>query len=86
MDLTGLQNKLKDLVRDTVGVEGTPRLVNLSTKQLIDRESAKSIEAARSAKIRTSTTLTAENLALKAQVAELQAKLTDAENWILAHQ
>ena len=86
MDLTGLQNKLKDLVRDTVGVEGTPRLVNLSTKQLIDRESSKSIEAARSAKIRTSTTLTAENLALKAQVAELQAKLTDAENWILAHQ
>ena len=86
MDLTGLENKLKDLVRDTLGVEGTPRLVNLSTKQLIDKESAKNIEAARQAKIRTSTTLTAENLALKAQLAELQTKLADAEKWILAHQ
>lgn len=79
-DLTYLKQRMKDIVTETVGVEGTVHQLSISTMQLMDQDSHKRLEVARVAKITINKTdrelyleEQAKNEALTTRVAELEA-------------
>ena len=85
LDLSVLQQQLANLVKAELGVTREARLVNLSTTELLDRETHLRLEAERKRVADTVVLpevkvkqLTTENLALKARITEL-------ENYILTN-
>lgn len=83
MDLTTLQNSINALVKDTLGVVKETKLVNLAPKQLLDRESAKRIEAARQGVKKVESSPLAKVKTLEEELKAVRAKLAIAEAYII---
>lgn len=83
MDLTTLQNAINALVKDTLGVVKETKLVNLAPKQLLDRESAKRIEAARKGVKKVESSPLAKVKTLEEELKAVRAKLAIAEAYII---
>ena len=83
MNLTTLQNSINALVKDTLGVVKETKLVNLAPKQLLDRESAKRIEAARQGVKKVESSPLAKVKTLEEELKAVRAKLAIAEAYII---
>lgn len=79
LDLTDLENKLKEVVSDTLGVSSEVKQVQLSPVTIVEKQNHLNYESARKAKIRDKSSnlaklkaLTTENEALRQRVTELE--------------
>lgn len=83
-DISYTLSQIQNVIKDTLGVEVTAKLINLAPKELLDRESHERIEKERANKVKAAQTPTAEVLKLRADLAKVKRDLQDAEAWIIA--
>lgn len=84
LDLEVLKQRIKEVIRDTIGIDSEIKIVNLAPKELIERDSHERIEAARKAKIASSRSAYTKNAILEKENAALKKQLEDSNKWILA--
>ena len=85
LNLTGLKQKLIDVVRDYVGINSTATTVAVSETKLLSHDNHTAIEAARVALIDSSETDYSRYLSVKAQRDALQSKVAEYEAYFIAN-
>jgi len=85
LNLSYLQSKIVDDVRDIVGIDAVVNVVAISPPTLLSYDDSKAIEAARVAKITTTVTDYSKYLETLALLETARLKITELENYIIAH-
>lgn len=85
LDLSGCIIAIKNIIKDTLGVESTITQVQLSDVEMIDSATAQNLETARQLNIQNKTTDTSKLMAAQAQVAALQQQLGVLQQYIKDH-
>lgn len=83
-DLTTLMTRVQTVVKEEIGVQETAKLVNLAPKQLIDRETHKRYEAARTGIVKQPNTLQSRVLSAEAENAKLRKQITELEKYVIS--
>lgn len=84
-DLTDLSSQVSDLVLNTLGVKSSVYLTQVGSMTVLTREQSTALESARQLNIATRTSPLYDNMQKDIQIAALQQKVSDLENYIARH-